>query len=124
MSLLPSEKDSIRRKNVWVDYISIHEIPEKRVRDLILRTVRKWGDSLENFGQYVIRRLQKLGILCEFSSNISPVPEGYHISITIRVKGISKDLVKKHLSEISRTAGDRTLSSKEYRKFEGGVSVE
>ncbi len=124
MSLLPSEKGNKTSKGVWQDYVSIYELPNQRLRDLVLRTTRKWVDALENFAQYIVRRLQKIGILCEFSSTINPIPDGFHISISIKIKGIRENLLKKHLREASRTANDRTISSKEYRKHEPGIKDE
>jgi len=124
MSILPSNKDTYKNRSPFSDYVRIYDVPDKRLKEKILKTVRKWSDAIENFAQYIVRRLQSQGILCEITSNITPSIEGYRITITVKIHGIHEDTLKKHMRTINKIASERTPTSREYKRYEPGVRVE
>ncbi len=114
MKILPGGK----RSSIWADYVPFIEIRNENKRRAILGAVRRWLDSIENYAQYAVRRLQYAGIVVNLSTSITPVADGYVMTIHISVQGVHEKLVQERWSHIKNMARDMTPLGSAFRKME------
>jgi len=120
MNILPDKAEEAESHLFEVSQdgtVWIWNIKEPVIIEVIKLFVRKWVDTIENFAQYVARRLQRNGVITEVNSTISPTSDGYALNITIRVRGVKYDLLKKQWRLIKRHAQDRTTVSYRYKRM-------
>jgi len=123
-----SEKNSRKRTSLFKDIRWIYEIDNPHLLSILRNTIRKWLDGVENFAQYMARRMQSYGLVIELNTNMYPVPEGYTLNITFKLRGIREDVLRKRLKFLRRIGWDKTQGSKEFRrafeKIEEGLEGE
>lgn len=82
---------------IWIDD-NMDPVILEEIKKLAYRYVY----GIINFGSYMIRRLERIGIVCGYSSGIDPVKNGYYITITIEFKGIRKRTYDKIVALLKR----------------------
>jgi len=106
------------RSNIFRNIVWIWEIPNQKLLDMINLSVRKHIDSVENYAQFVARRLQDFGIVLEVESSVSPMPDGFRLTLSYKIRGVRKDIVEKKLRILKRHAKDWTTGSRKYKRAE------
>jgi len=76
-------EDSVIWVDQGIDPLIIYEIRN---------SMRRYIDRIVNFGEYVSRTMNNYGIINEYSSKITPLYDGYTITITVKLKGIRRDV--------------------------------
>jgi len=106
------------RSDVFKGVKWVWEIKNTKLLDIIRLSVRKWVDSVENFAQYVARRLQSYGIVLEIDSNLYPISDGYMLSLAFRIRGVREDVLesKKRLLKVYFRGASK--SSRKYKRAE------
>ena len=120
MSILPERAEEAESKLFEVSQdgvVWVWNIKEPVIIEVLRLFIRKWVDSVENFAQYVARRLQRNGVITEVSATITPTSDGYSLNITFRLKGVKYDLLKKQWRLIKRHYEDRTTVSYKYKRI-------
>lgn len=107
----------IKDSSIFKDVLWIHEIGDSRILEIVRGSIRKWVDGIENYAQFVVRKLQYKGVLIELASDIYPVHEGFSITLTFKVRGIRKDTLKPVLKVLARQARGMTGSDKKLRRI-------
>ena len=94
----------------------IWDMKDPALIDAMRLFIRKWVDSIENFAQYIMRRMQKSGLIMEFSSSITPTKDGYTMTMNFRLRGIRADVLRKKWRLIKMHIQDRTTTMYKYRR--------
>ena len=110
--------DKKGRSQIFRDIVWVWEIPSQKLLDVISLSVRRQLDTVENYAQFVARRLQDFGIVIEVESTISPMPDGYKLVLAFKLRGIRKDIVEKKLRILKRHAKDWMTASMKYKRLE------
>jgi len=105
------------RGGLYKDVIWVWEIDDPRLLSVIRNALRKWIDGIENFAQYIARRIQSYGFIIEMNSNIYPTNEGYNLVISFKAKGIREDVLKKNWRFLKRQLEGKYGVSRTYRKL-------
>jgi len=91
---------------IFTGYVWLDEIKDMRLRRkldrVIARIVRKRLDAVENYAQFVIRKLQSFGILTEYSTNVEPVKDGFKVVIECRVRAVDLERLSKNVRYLGR----------------------
>ncbi|RLE65537.1 MAG: hypothetical protein DRJ38_03565 [Thermoprotei archaeon] len=109
----PAKESSLFRDVVW-----IWEIPSSHLVAVLAQAVRKQLDTVENYAQFVARRLQESGILVDVLTSMTPTTDGYTLTITFRVRGVRKDVLEKRFRLVKKIAKEITKSSVRYKRAE------
>jgi len=104
------------RHGLYKDVIWLWEIKDSKVLTILRNALRKWMDAIENFSQYIARRIQDYGLVTEMTSNIYPIHDGFTLTITMKIKGIREDVLEKKLKFIRRQLQGKYGKLREYRK--------
>jgi len=76
------------------DLVSVAEIDESWVVDKLMITVLKHVDQVENYAQWVFRRLADRGVYTSVDAKIQPAPNGYALVLTVSLVGVKAGLLK------------------------------
>jgi len=106
-------KSQVFRNVVWV-----WEIPSQKLLEVIGLSVRRQLDTVENYAQFVARRLQDFGIIIEVESTISPIYDGYKLVLAFKIRGVRKDIIEKKLRILKRHSKDWMTTSMKYKRLE------
>ncbi|RLG59001.1 hypothetical protein DRN86_04905 [Candidatus Geothermarchaeota archaeon] len=112
------QPQNLRERTLFRDVVWIWEIPSSKMVAIIAQAVRKQLDTVENYAQFVARRLQESGVVLDVQTSMNSIQDGYILTITFRVRGVRRDVLKKRLRPIKKLAGEWTRASKEYRHAE------
>jgi len=104
------------RSDVFRDVVWVWEIKDTKLLDILRLSVRKWVDSVENFAQYIARRLQSYGVVLEVQSNIYPISEGYMLNVSFKIRGVRESIVKSKRKILKLQAKDITTGSRKYKR--------
>jgi len=110
------------RMAAFRDIVWIWDVGERKLVEEILNTVREQLDSVENFAQYVARRLQNYGLVVAMESSITPVNDGYTLVVSFRLRGIRKDVVDKARRLLWRHSKGWTTAGIKYKRAEEEMS--
>jgi len=114
----PEERAVPTDRGLFKDIKWVYEIDDPSLLDTLRLSIRKWLDSIENFAQYVSRKLLRYGLIIEFSSNITPTKDGYTMVITMRLRGVKEPLLKKMWRYIRMQSAGWSWEGLQYRKME------
>jgi len=56
--------------------------------------------QVENFAQYLVRKMATKGYVLDFSSQILQDPEGYTLTVTFKIKGVNVNVLEEHLNTL------------------------
>jgi len=113
----PKEKKT-KGQSVFRDVVWIWEIPSSHLVALIAQAVRKQLDTVENYAQFVARRLQEMGIVVEVYSSMTPITDGYTLTVSFRVRGVRKNVLEKRFKVVRRLAKEITKASSRYKRVQ------
>lgn len=118
LNIIPSIIPSGEQPGEGMKLIKWTDIRDALAQRSLLTYLKKWVESIENYTQYVIRRLQSVGIVCEFMYNSVPTPDGYDMYFRIRLQYVEPDRIAFRLKHFKRLAekGSMTPTDREFRK--------
>jgi len=107
-------------------YLPFSQIPDPKVRQVVLMLARKYADMTENFAQGVARRAENYGVMISTAHYEKPTSDGVILVIKFQVLGVRGDILKaryRALKQIVKSVkGYKSLAKEpvEGEKFEPG----
>jgi len=87
----PAERKEERKPS---DLITLSEIDDPWVVDKLMLAVLKHVDQVENYAQWVFRRLADRGVYTSLDAKVQPAPNGFTLVLTVSLAGIKAGLLK------------------------------
>jgi len=106
------------RSDVFRDVKWVWEIEDTKMLEVVRLAVRRWVDSVENFAQYIVRRLQAYGIVLQVDSNIYPVNDGYMLTIAFRIRGVKESTLRSKMRLLKTMFREATTGSSKFKRAE------
>jgi len=112
VDIIPSEteekKSGEEKETIWFSSTEV-----QKISDDVRACTYKYVMRVSNYANAIANEMNKKGIICELSSSISPIPDGYTVVLTFRVRGVRRDTYKKIVKTLSKEEEISSLSSEE-----------
>jgi len=112
IDVIPSDveekKGEEAKDTIWFSSTEI-----QKISDDVRAGAYKYVMRVSNYAHAIANEMNKKGIICELSSSISPIPDGYTVVLTFRIRGVRRDTYKKIVKSISKEEEISSLSSEE-----------
>jgi len=90
----------------------------------IMTLMEKKLHSVDSFAKYVLRQLVRDGIYCDYNSNITPLPDGFRLTIEMRLAALDLEIAKRKIKSIYLRAFDLVGDLYKYREIERRIEEE
>jgi len=117
VDLLPETSEMSPAKR-GEEIVWITDIDDPTILNYMRKGLRKDIDSIENYAQYITRMLMNNGLVTEFSSSITPLHDGFTLTMTIRIKGVKRSILERKIRYYKDVFWDRTYSGRKYKLIE------
>lgn len=120
IDILSDSKDG-KRFDMYKDIVWVADIAEDPAKILYLKrlrnVVRKWVDTIENYAQFIVRRMDAYGIVVQLDSSITPLPMGFELRMRINVVGVKKEFLKRGIAMMRRLIEGGMDKRREFHRF-------
>lgn len=109
------------------DYIAAKAVLEDvdpAFRRYIFAYMQKRLHSIDSFGKYVMRQLIRHGIYVDYSSSITSLPDGFRLTIDVRLTAVDMELARKKLRQMYQNAFDLLGAFRHFKTVERRLEEE
>jgi len=115
------KSEVVTRGEPWVirdNVVWLWEIRDPHLINVLRNALAYMVHQVENYSQYVVRKMASLGLYTDFYSNILVEQDGVTLTLTFRLKGVYKEILEENIRKVRAMAMDRSPSSIKYKAAE------